>query len=187
MPMLELINRYSYGYVAIPVILASEERGFFKLFKEYGPQTLDQLSKRLDVENGYFESALRMLKSLQWISWRTGAYPLDPRSESHEKIPTGIIDLFHFPKDKFISQPKQRRSLQNWIDLSHKCWEVSDLLMTDFLDGVLVLPLMTALNQHDLQEDLDEMKGAHIVGFMFTHFDQEETSPRNSDIFIQVS
>ena len=34
--MLELINRYTHGYVAVPVILACEKKGFFQLLKERG-------------------------------------------------------------------------------------------------------------------------------------------------------
>ena len=43
--MLELINRYAHGFVAIPVILTCREQGLFELLRE--PMTAFELARRL--------------------------------------------------------------------------------------------------------------------------------------------
>ena len=157
--MLELINRYAHGYVAIPVILACKEKGFFQLLKKDGPQTLNHLVQGLGANEGYLQVALRMLQSLQWVSYRNKAYSLEEKSESQREIPKEILELYHVPMDSYLTESKQRRRLRKWIDHSRQRWKASDPLIADFLDGVLVLPLLIALKRHALLEGLDEKDG----------------------------
>lgn len=102
--------------MAIPVILACKEKGTFQLLKKEGPQTLDQWSKVLGANNGHLQVALRMLESLQWISLDgNGAYSIDAKSECYQEIPKKILDLYHFPMDFCLTEPK--RVLANGDDL----------------------------------------------------------------------
>ena len=61
--MLELINRYAHGFVAIPVILACREQGLFELLRE--PNTTRGLARRLRANEGHLQLALRLLHSLR--------------------------------------------------------------------------------------------------------------------------
>ena len=47
------------------------------------------------------------------------------------------------------SSSRQDGCLREWIEHSQKGWDVSDPLLADFLDGVLVIPLLLALHKID--------------------------------------
>ncbi|NEO76053.1 hypothetical protein [Moorena sp. SIO4G3] len=64
--MLELINRYQYGFVYIPVILACREKGLFDLIKEKRI-THRQIANTLGANTGHRQVALRMMQSLGWL------------------------------------------------------------------------------------------------------------------------
>ena len=155
--MLELINRYAHGFVAIPVILACQEKGVFRLLKNENTLTLEQLSKGLGANSGHLQVALRLMESLQWVSCnKEKAFRLEAKSKSHRKIPKEILDLYRFPMDSYLTQSKERRRLDKWINLSQQRWKVADSLLADFLDGVLVLPLLITLKRYGLLEDVDK-------------------------------
>lgn len=60
--MLDLINRYAHGFVAIPTILACRERGLFGLLEEGGAMTSRQLAHELDANEGHLCVALRLFE-----------------------------------------------------------------------------------------------------------------------------
>jgi acyl carrier protein/GNAT superfamily N-acetyltransferase/SAM-dependent methyltransferase len=147
--MLEIINRYTHGYVGIPVIVACQEKGFFDLLPRQGSMSLTQIADHLAANSGHLQAALRLLHSLHWLSQDTsGAYSLTVEAEIHRQIPDDIIDLFHLPIESYLAQNQQRGQLSRWIDRSHQGWQVSNALIRDFLDGILVLPILLGLKQH---------------------------------------
>ena len=151
--MLELIHRYARGYVAVPVIIACKEKGFFQLLKKEGPLAFEQLVQRLRANEGYLKIALKMFQSLQWVSFSNGVYTIGVKSGLHRLFPKAILDLYHFPMDAYLTNRKQRRRLAKWIDLSQEKWKVSDPMIADFLDGVLLLPLFIGLKRNKILED----------------------------------
>ena len=77
--MLELINRYAHGFVAIPVILACREQALFELLRE--PNTTRGLARRLGANEGHLQVALRLLHSLSWLECnQQGEYCLTERA-----------------------------------------------------------------------------------------------------------
>lgn len=65
--MLEVINTYNHGFVAIPVIIACKKRGLFNLLARERTLSCEQMSEQLKANSGHFQVALRMLKSLHWL------------------------------------------------------------------------------------------------------------------------
>ena len=146
--MLDVINRYAHGFVAIPVILACKNKGFFEQLKHQGNTSLEQIIADTGANSGHLQVALRLLQSLGWLLRdATGAYMLTEEAESHRDIPEDILELFHLPLAHLLESQQGEQLLCKWIARSCQGWQVSKPLVADFLDGVLVVPILLAINQ----------------------------------------
>lgn len=155
--MLDIINRYLHGFVAVPVILACKEKGLFELLEHQGYLTLEQIVERLGANGGHLQVALRMMQSLNWLERNeAGQYSLTDEAEIHKKIPEEILDLYHLPLESYL-MGQQSGLLKVWIDRSRQRWNVDDPMIADFLDGILVIPILLALHKHNLLVE-DEQK-----------------------------
>jgi malonyl CoA-acyl carrier protein transacylase len=149
--MLDVINRYAHGFVAVPVILACKEKGLFELLQYQGCLTLEQIVERLGANGGHLQVALRMMQSLNWLSRNeVGQYSLTDEAEIHKEIPEEILDLYHLPVDSYLMGEQSSDFLKVWIDRSRQRWNVSEPMIADFLDGILVIPILLALHKHNL-------------------------------------
>ncbi len=145
--MLDVINRYLHGFAAIPVILACKKNGFFKQLKHHGNMSLEQIIDCTGANSGHLQVALRLLQSLGWLLRdAAGTYMLTEEAESHREIPEDIIELFHLPLARLLES--QQGEHCKWIARSCQGWHVSKPLIADFLDGVLVIPVLLAIKQH---------------------------------------
>ena len=50
--MLDVINRYAHGFVAVPVILACKQQGFFKLLASQAPLTSQEIARHINGNEG---------------------------------------------------------------------------------------------------------------------------------------
>ena len=142
--MLELINRYCHGYVAIPVILACKTQGLFKLLEKKGALSASGIAKRLKANEGHLQVALRLMQSLGWLSCnKAGEYSLTSTAQTHQHIPEAILEIYQFSFDQYLNS--NELTLQNWLNWSKRRWDVESPLWSDFLDGVLLVPLLVAL------------------------------------------
>jgi malonyl CoA-acyl carrier protein transacylase len=147
--MLDVINRYAHGFVAIPVILACKNKGFFEQLKHQGNMSLEQIIDCTGANSGHLQVALRLLQSLGWLLRdATGAYRLTEEAENHREIPEEILELFDLPQAYLLKSQQGEQLLGKWIARSCQGWHVSNPLIADFLDGVLVVPILLAINQH---------------------------------------
>ncbi|MCD5326707.1 SDR family NAD(P)-dependent oxidoreductase [Chromobacterium piscinae] len=146
--MLSVINRYSHGFVAIPIVLACKYLKLFEVFKGRA-LTLTELADELKANSGFLLAALRLLESLQWISKdNTDRYSLTAQGlRDHEKIPETITSLLDFPVDRYLEDPNSHLSLKEWIDCSVQGWGVDSILLQYLLDGMLMTPLLLGLRQ----------------------------------------
>ncbi|MEN8215012.1 MAG: type I polyketide synthase [Pseudomonadota bacterium] len=146
--MLNVINRYAHGFVAIPVILSCKNKGFFEQLKHQGNMSLEQIIDGTGANSGHLQVALRLLQSLGWLSRdATATYMLTEEAESHREIPEDILELFHLPLAHLLESQQGEQLLCKWIARSCQGWQVSKPLIADFLDGVLVIPILLAINQ----------------------------------------
>ncbi|RCJ24917.1 hypothetical protein A6S26_17070, partial [Nostoc sp. ATCC 43529] len=143
--MLDLINRYAHGFVAIPVILACRDKGLFELL-QYKALTLEQLLQQLEANSGYLQVALRLLESLGWLErTQTGAYALTDKAAIRQQIPSDILKLYQLPIESYLEQGQPIKLLQEWVDRCRQRWHIDDSLLADFCDGVLLVPILLAL------------------------------------------
>jgi len=150
--MLELLNSYAHGYLAIPVIMSCREHGMFELFQN-GSVDLsnEQLAKHLQANSGNLQIALRLLHSMNWImpsNQDNNKYRLI--SKKYELIPEDILDLFQFPFEDYLLNCNSTPPLYPWFLRSMQRWAINDSLLADFLDGLLVIPLLLAMRRHEL-------------------------------------
>ncbi len=151
--MLEIINIYNHGFVAIPVIIACKKRGFFNLLAREKALSCEQMSEQLKANSGHFQVALRMLESLHWLSRNEqGKYSLTPEAANYQAIPEDILELYLLPIESYL-QGKQPGLLGKWIEYSCQRWNIDNPLIADFLDGLIVIPLLLALHKYNLLED----------------------------------
>jgi acyl transferase domain-containing protein/NADPH:quinone reductase-like Zn-dependent oxidoreductase/NAD(P)-dependent dehydrogenase (short-subunit alcohol dehydrogenase family)/acyl carrier protein/ribosomal protein S18 acetylase RimI-like enzyme len=143
--MLEIINRYCHGYVAVPVILACKAQGLFKLLEKKGALDARGIAKRLKANEGHLRVALRLLQSFGWVSCSSPfeEYALTAAAQCYLHLPETLLKLYHFPFDKYLSGSEL--TLQPWFNESQQGWNMDSLLWSDLLDGVLIVPLLVAL------------------------------------------
>ena len=93
--------------------------------------------------------ALRLLRSLNWLERdEQGQFCLTERAKSYQELPSQILRLYQLDQSAYL-MGEGGPLLREWIDRSLQRWDVSDPLLADFLDGVLVIPLLLALHQKD--------------------------------------
>ena len=106
--MLDVINRYAHGFVAVPVILACKEKGLFKLLQHHGSLTLEQIVERLGANAGHLQVALRMMQSLNWLERNeAGQYFLTDEADIYKEIPQEILDLYHLSIESYLIGEQQ--------------------------------------------------------------------------------
>ncbi|NEP48072.1 MAG: hypothetical protein F6K65_04280 [Moorea sp. SIO3C2] len=148
--MLELINRYQYGFVSIPVILACREKGLFDLIKQK-QMTHRQIANTLGANTGHLQVALKMMESLGWLSKNeVDEYSLTDNYQACWSIPEEILELYNLPIESYLLGKEKPGVLKSWIELSQQQWHINDKTIADFLDGVLIIPIMLALHKHNL-------------------------------------
>ncbi|AEA66026.1 hypothetical protein [Burkholderia gladioli] len=150
--MLEVINRYCHGYVAVPVIVACRAHGLFELLEQQGVLGFAALVERLHANDGHFRVALNVLESLGWLERDAGdAYRLTHQGALHARVPDDVLALLALPFDDYLrgGVPGDDCSLSAWFERSLRGWDAHDALLADLLDGLLVPSLLLALRAPD--------------------------------------
>ncbi|NEO04111.1 MULTISPECIES: type I polyketide synthase [unclassified Moorena] len=148
--MLDLINRYAHGFVAIPVIWACRERGIFELLAQKQSLYLEEIVEHFQANSGHLQVALRLLQSLKILEKNdVGAYSFGDRGQIHKKIPNDMVSLYKFPFDLYL-KGEHKKGIGSWIERSERRWYINDSRLSDFLDGVLVVPILLALKKEKL-------------------------------------
>ncbi|MEJ2622359.1 MAG: class I SAM-dependent methyltransferase [Candidatus Thiodiazotropha sp.] len=145
--MLTVINRFSHGYVAIPVIISCKQHGLFERLKNL-PASAETLRTSLSANSGHLQVGLKLLESIGWLSKSgNGDYQLEEAAQHYSKISDNVTELYDFDIDDYLSGAKEVSSLRHWIDLSIHGWDVDDEMLAGFLDGVLLIPLLLGLHR----------------------------------------
>ncbi|OLP20306.1 hypothetical protein BST81_00780 [Leptolyngbya sp. 'hensonii'] len=159
--MLDIINRLNHGFLAVPVILACREKGLFDLLR-HRSLTLPEITAQLGANSGHLHVALRLLQSLDWLSCdESGAYRCTSNARLSQHIPLEILNLYGLPA-KALLQDAHHEILNHWVQHSQQRWQVDDPLLADFLDGVLVIPLLLALKRDHLLPSAQEPQGPFL-------------------------
>ena len=152
--MLEILNRYSHGFVLIPAVQACQTGGFFELLEKGDSFTLDELVRELGANSGHLSIVLRMFLSLGWLispeeNDETRTYALSADALIYREFPEAVFELRRFPMEDVV-RGKSELSLAPFIDLSAVNWGLEHDFLGDYLDGMLVIPLLLSLKKFGL-------------------------------------
>jgi len=131
--VLDRLNRYCHGLVAVPVMAACRDAGLFT----------DAALAPVRGNAGPLAAAFRLLHSLEWVRPTATGWELGPRAGLAAKLPEGLFDLLCFSVPDWLDG---RVDLDPWIDRAERRWGVDDALTADLLDGPLLLPPLLALD-----------------------------------------
>ncbi len=155
--MLELVNRYSHGFVAIPTIVACDELGLFTELKSpYGAQSAAQLAETLQANEGHLGVALRLLHSLGWLEGKDNRYRLTLAAEGRKEIPPDVVELLALPIADYLLAAEGDSKLQPWLERLEGRWGISEPLLADFVDGLILIPLLIGLQRHGALSSVDD-------------------------------
>ncbi|NEO52096.1 MAG: methyltransferase [Okeania sp. SIO3B5] len=153
--MLDKINRYAHGFVAVPVICACSEAGVFDLLSQKKSLKSEEIVEHLAANSGHLMVALRLLESLSFLyRSQTQAYILTEQSQQHQIIPKALMSLYKYPFELYL-KGEVEAEISSWINCSSRRWDTENSLLSDLLDGVLIIPLLLELKKQNL---LDESK-----------------------------
>jgi len=143
--MLEILNRYAHGLSSIPILHALRERGCLARLAGTAPVSAEELAHEFSANRGYLDVALRMMHCLEWLRpVADGRYEATPDLASASLIPDRIMDLYRFPFDRYV-EGGSGESLEPWLELSERRWNSEHPFLPDYLDGLLIIPLLLAL------------------------------------------
>ena len=106
--MLDLLNCYLHGFVAIPVILACKKRGLFDLLASKNTASSQQIAHVLQANEGHLGVVLRILESLRWVKRHDDlSYSLTDYSQTVQEIPADVFMLSDSPysNQEFVLNP----------------------------------------------------------------------------------
>ena len=156
--MLDLINLYAHGFVAVPVIISCKQKGFFRALQQKASLTLEQMVDLFNANSGHLQVALRLMQSLNWLSQNhINSYSLTEEGKIYNSIPEDILDLYHIPIDSYLLGKQKSGLLKVWIERSRQRWDVDNAYIANFLDGVLIVPILLGLQKNNLLQE-DEQK-----------------------------
>ncbi|PSL48183.1 acyl transferase domain-containing protein [Chitinophaga niastensis] len=149
--MLTVLNNYAHGLVAIPVIDSCIKKGLFLILQEDAYISFAVLTKKSAANAGHLRIALQMLESIGWVSKNEqDGYRLHREIASYQYIPPDIMELMDFPFNAYIDDTSGKYSLDKWINCVVNQWNAPHTLISAFLDGMLVVPLLLALKEKKL-------------------------------------
>lgn len=154
--MLNLINRYAHGFVAVPVILSLQKQGFFALLQDQPPLQEASIRQRLGANQGPLRVALRLLLSLRWLAVDGTGYSLTPLSAERRRIPAELTTLYRFPVGSPRLLTDCAELLASFARLSLCRWHSADERTADFVDGAFLVPILFALREQGLLADGDQ-------------------------------
>ncbi|MCA9119962.1 MAG: acyl carrier protein [Planctomycetaceae bacterium] len=192
--MLELLNQYGHGFVAIPTIVACRRAGVFEALNSRNDVTESLLVEQLQANSGHLRVALKLLQSIDWISQAPdGLISLKATHSAIDEIPDDILEFWQFPLRSYLSGGEEESSIRPWIRRCRESWNVSNSRSRVMLDGVLVVPILTELHwagylRPDLTPDSEEFlsnvsQHARMeLSELFAHLGWRETPEADSKL-----
>ncbi len=146
--MLDRLNRYAHGYVAIPVIAALQGRGVLDHLSSTGPIARDALGRHYGANAGHFAAASRLLVSLGWLDESPEGLRLSATAGDRMRIPADVTELLAVFADDVLGDAAAKARLARWLPAISSRWGGPDNLVAGMLDGLVVAPVLAALCRH---------------------------------------
>lgn len=143
--MLEIINLYLHGFVAVPLIGVCKRLQIFADL-ERGPVELSKLTGRLSANSGYCRLFFRGLHALGWVeSGDYETYAATERCALHHCVPDDLESAYQLDYAGFLAAGRDREAIARWLNLSQQHWNTADGELQMLLDGALMVPLLLQL------------------------------------------
>ncbi|MCP5007491.1 MAG: hypothetical protein GY941_26680, partial [Planctomycetes bacterium] len=145
--MLSVLNYFSHGYAAVPILESCVKRGVFELLNLQKPRKRTWLIKELAANEGYFTLALQALESLGCIQKEgKDSYLLTPEAEP-ALFSLNLTSLYAVPPEKLLQdETLQKQFLEKTTQVFNHC-SPKTALSSKLLEGALIVPLLLALKQ----------------------------------------
>ncbi len=143
--MIEVINAYLHGFVAVPVVSVCREAGIVSAL-EAAAVDVDALSARLTVRPGFCRVLLRAMHALGIVdSADFRHYVLTDRYPLFAGIPADIDQLYQLDVAAFLRDGDDAEQVGSWLQRCADGWEQCDDEIGLLLDGTLLVPLLLEL------------------------------------------
>lgn len=153
--MLDVLNRYAHGFVVVPVVLACRRGGVFQALAGEALSHAD-LCARLGANSGHMRVTLRLLESLGWIDVDgEGRIRQTDRLKEQALIPGDIQPLIDADMDAWL-RSADGAFVDPYIARSRRRWQVGNDVIADYLDSLLVVPILGLLAKHELLAGLPD-------------------------------
>ncbi|CAH0159330.1 type I polyketide synthase [Roseomonas sp. CECT 9278] len=144
--MLDLLNRYSHGFVAVPVVRALDRRGVFGLLAAQ-PRRLADVVALAGLNPGHAAAAFDLLQSLGWVAADAGGVlRLLPAARPYA-VPDALLDAYACDWSRLDAPALDL--LDRFAPRIARRWD-SDAELADQLSGALALPLANGPARHAL-------------------------------------
>ncbi len=135
--MLDLLNRYSHGFVAVPVVRALDRRNVFAMLADR-PRSLPDIVALGGLNAGHAAAAFDLLQSLGWVAQDgAGLLRLLPAARP-AAVPDALLDAYACDWSRL--DRAALAVLERFTPAILRRWN-SDAELADQLSGALALPL----------------------------------------------
>ena len=148
--MLELLNNFAHGYVAIPVILACYKQGMLDAHL-VDPEEFDFLCEGLRANRGHLRTALVLLESLGLVTNdASGRWLKTGKASRAAKVPADLAESLRYPFGDFVDGKECGPQIIQWMKASARRWAADDETWAQLLDGTIAIPLLLELHARGL-------------------------------------
>ncbi|MCP5007601.1 MAG: hypothetical protein GY941_27250, partial [Planctomycetes bacterium] len=161
--MLSVLNYYSHGYVAVPIIESSVKRGLFELLDLKKPRNRTWLIEKLKANEGYFTLALQTLESLGWLHTEGDDSYLLTKQAEPDLFSLNLTSLYAVPPEKLLQDSAlQKQFLEKIAEVLPHC-SPQATLSGKLLEGAVIVPLILALRQIGIPDSLKNFKALPYI------------------------
>ncbi|MFT7558315.1 MAG: polyketide synthase PksN [Flavobacteriales bacterium] len=145
--MLDLINRYCHGYIVLPAIYTLKNNNFFTEFNDGKYRSLKNFTE-FGLNGGNLAVALRALNSMDLIaSNKAQDRWLISNSPRLQGVRVAIVDMLVLAKPGCLKRSELEMKIIDWCNQSQLNWGYQDDVISDFVDGMLMIPLLLDLRE----------------------------------------
>jgi acyl transferase domain-containing protein/acyl carrier protein/ribosomal protein S18 acetylase RimI-like enzyme len=157
--MLEVVNTYLHGYVAMPMLGVCRDLGIFSAM-EKGPVGVRQMTADLSANAGYCGLVFRALHALGCVeSTDREVYTLSERFRRDWHVPASIEDIYRIDFGAYLWNGAETERLDRWLIASARGWDTSDAELGNLMDGAIMVPLLLELAQKGIGQEPGRSSG----------------------------
>jgi len=147
--VLDLINRYCHGYVVLPAIVELNKNNFFD--SEFYRQSfsLHDVCHKKNISVGYLSVVFRSMLAMNLVQYdkNSGLWTACDQGEIN-RIPDDLPQMLRLASGRCLEDESLSPQIVNWIDRAINRWDFGEHFIADFIEGLLVIPLLLELKKN---------------------------------------